>query len=286
MNQKYLIKIKPITLFIFICLFISCANGQTDAEKFFYKAYECKDLDCQLNFLNKSITANPKYAPAYYGRAYIYFIQNKYIDKESDLETAIQLAPDYKDIHIAYFKASKNYPNDKYVLNILGNLWAIIGSDDEALKNFNKPIEIDSKFPQAYFSRGVQYENQSENEKALKDFAKAIESEPNFAMALFRHGALLSIVFKDFENGIPELNKAIELNPDLTAAYNSRGVAYNLNGYYEKAILDLTNSIELAPNNPEIYKYRASIYKKIGKKDLADKDEAKAKELESNKSNQ
>ena len=285
MNQTYFKKLKAIFLFLSVCLFVSCANGQATAEKYFFQAYECQDLDCQLNFLNKSIESNPKYAPAYWGRANVYFFQNKHKEKQADIVKAEELSPDYGAIYKAYETASKNYPNNKYVLVIQGDLLMIPRLDVQAFALYNQALRLDPEFAPAYLNRGIYYEYQKENEKALKDFAKAIELDPKMATAYFRHGAILAVVFKDFEKGIPELDKAIELNPAFNAAYNSRAIAYKFKGDNEKAIADLTKSIEIDPNKPYIYRYRASIYKEIGKKDLAEKDEANAKELESKKSN-
>lgn len=270
-------------LLILLGLLISCAYGQRESEEYFLKAYQCKDLDCQLKFFNKYIDSNPKYAPAYYGKANIYFIQNKYKEKEANLEKVQELSAGYKDIFEAYDKALKLYPKNKYVANIIGSIFMIFGEDSKALEFQNLAIKLDPKFPQAYLGRGVYYEYQQENEKALADFAKAKELDPNFATAYFRHGAMLATVFKDFKNGIADLDKAIELNPDFLAAYNSRAVANKLQGEFEKAIPDLNKSIELAPNNYLIYNFRASIYKELGKIELVEKDEAKAKELENKK---
>ncbi len=284
MNQIYIKQLKAILLFFTICLFISCANGQTSAEKYFFQAYECKDLECQLNFLNKSIEANPEYAPAYWGRANVYFFQNKHKEKQADFVKAEQLSPDYGAIYFAYETASKTYPNNKYALVIQGDLLMIPRLDDQALKLYNQALKLDSKFASAYLSRGIYYEYQEDNKKALEDFAKAIELEPKMATAYFRHGSMLATVFKEFDKGIAELDKAIQL-PAFNAAYNSRAVAYKLKGDNEKAISDLSKSIEIDPSKPHLYRYRASIYKEIGKTELAEKDEAKAKELESKKSN-
>lgn len=281
MIKKY--KIYKFSILLIFALLTSCVNGQRNSDKYFFQAYECKDLGCQLKFLNKSIEANPKYAPAYYGRGYVYFIQHKHKEKQADLDKANELSPDYGEIIEAYNKALKLFPNNKHILDIQGGLFMIIGSYSKALENYNLAIKLDPKYPQAYLGRGDYYEYQKENEKALEDYAKAIELDPNFATAYFRHGAMLAIVFKDFDKGIAELDKAIELNPDFIAAYNSRAVAYKLQGKYEKAISDLNKSIELDPKNYLIYNFRALVYRELGKIELAEKDEEKAKELETKK---
>ena len=280
--------VKKITLnFITLIIFstASCINGQIKSEDYFMQAYQCKDLECQLENFDKSIELDSKYAPSYYGRAYVYFIKNEHKKKQADLNQVIELSPNYNQIITAYEKAYKFYPNNKYVLGVYGMLLMIMGEDTKAFELANLAIKIDPTFPQAYYDRGFYYENKRENEKALADYGKAIQLDSNFANALHRHGDMLAITFKDYEKGIAELNKAIELNPNFIAAYNSRAVANKLRGEYEKAIPDLNKSIELEPDNFLIYNFRASIYRELGKIDLAEKDEQKAKELQSKEKN-
>ena len=63
-------------------------------------------------------------------------------------------------------------------------------------------------------------------------------------------------ILEEFEasvRAIEECNRVIELNPNSTAAYNNRGVAYYNLKEYEKAIDDYNKAIELDPNMPLVY---------------------------------
>ena len=50
---------------------------------------------------------------------------------------------------------------------------------DSAIEQFNKVIEIDEKFVEAYKLRGSCYLALKKNEEAVKDFSKAIEIDPS-----------------------------------------------------------------------------------------------------------
>ena len=50
---------------------------------------------------------------------------------------------------------------------------------DSAIEQFNKVIEMDDKFVQAYNMRGSCYSALKKNEEAVKDFSKAIELNPD-----------------------------------------------------------------------------------------------------------
>jgi len=57
---------------------------------------------------------------------------------------------------------------------------------DSAIEQFNKVIEMDEKFVEAYNMRGNCYSSLKKNDEAIKDFSKAIEIDP------YNRGALLN----------------------------------------------------------------------------------------------
>jgi tetratricopeptide (TPR) repeat protein len=63
------------------------------------------------------------------------------------------------------------------------------------------------------------------------------------------------------------------------SAYDTRGEAYLNLTQYQKAIEDFSKGIELHPKSGRAYYERGLAYAKLGKSDLADKDQQKAKEL-------
>ena len=50
---------------------------------------------------------------------------------------------------------------------------------DSAIEQFNKVIEMDEKFVEAYNMRGSCYSALKKNDEAVKDYSKAIEMDPN-----------------------------------------------------------------------------------------------------------
>ena len=53
-----------------------------------------------------------------------------------------------------------------------------------------------------------------------------------------------------YERGIEDCNKAIEIDPNMAEAYDSRGVGYMRLGEYKKAIEDFDKALEINPNHP------------------------------------
>ena len=81
---------------------------------------------------------------------------------------------------------------------------------------------------------------------------------------------------------ITDLNKAIELDPQLAEAHNNRGWVYGSQGQWDLAIIDLNKAIELDPELAEAYFNRGSTYYYKGQEDLALADFNKVIELSSN----
>jgi TolB-like protein/Tfp pilus assembly protein PilF len=96
---------------------------------------------------------------------------------------------------------------------------------------------FDDKLDEAYFLKG-QYNYANGNlEEALKDFDKALENNPNYSQAYRRKGYILTWYLADFVRGINNYHTALNLihgdeRPDLL---NSLGRAYLDAGFVDKA---------------------------------------------------
>jgi len=49
------------------------------------------------------------------------------------------------------------------------------------VEDYNKAIELNPKYADAYYNRAIAYKAQSNTKKAIKDYTKAIEINPNYA---------------------------------------------------------------------------------------------------------
>ena len=64
----------------------------------------------------------------------------------------------------------------------------IVGSYEEAIKDYSKAIELDGKFIPAYYNRGNAYCEKGSYEEAIKDYSKAIELDDKFVHAYYGRG--------------------------------------------------------------------------------------------------
>ena len=93
-------------------------------------------------------------------------------------------------------------------------------------------------------SIGAAYAAKEDFDNAIKDYNRAIQLEPDYAEVYNNRGT--AYANKDeFDNAIENFDKAIQLQPDYVNAYHNRGTAYINKGEYNQAIKDFSKAIDL-----------------------------------------
>lgn len=129
-----------------------------------------------------------------------------------------------------------------------------------------------------FLNNGEKYFEKKDYELAIEEYSKAIGANPMYALAyLYRGDAYFQK--QNYDRAIIDYTKAIEINPLFTEAYCYRSHAYLIKKNYEQTIADSSRAIELNPTYKTPYPIRAEAYEKIGRKDLANADRKKYKEL-------
>ncbi len=68
----------------------------------------------------------------------------------------------------------------------MGNIHGMKGNRNEAIKMYNKAIELDPQRSSSYVNRGITYEISGNYQEALKDFSKAVELDTKPVHFLYR----------------------------------------------------------------------------------------------------
>lgn len=79
------------------------------------------------------------------------------------------------------------------------------------------------------------------------------EIKPDYSMAYCNRGMRYELQ-NQYDKAIMDYTKAIEINPNNAVAYGRRGRSYAMQGQYDKALADLIKSIEIDPNYDEACK--------------------------------
>ncbi|MDZ4748748.1 MAG: tetratricopeptide repeat protein [Saprospiraceae bacterium] len=134
---------------------------------------------------------------------------------------------------------------------------------EEAIKDFDKAIELLPTFSMAYYNRGNMYQKQKKYDQALADFNQAIRYRRDFDKAYNNRGTLYKETNR-LDEALVDYDRAISLNPDYYRVYNNRGSVYILQKQYQLAIEDLDRAIALKQDFAEAFGNRGIAKLKLG----------------------
>lgn len=192
----------------------------------------CKDFD-------RALSLDPKCAQAHIGKSRFYQFEQKWLAALTELDLARKFANQDTTINILWEEAFLNRELKQY---------------DRALSLFDQTLKIPqtdkSRLAYIYLQRGETYSRLRKLPEALQDYSQAIK-----------------------------------INSTLTDAYFMRGLTYRFLDKPREAIADFTTVIShasrpqpdaaqasFASSLSSAYEQRAQLYRKIGKKELADRD--------------
>ena len=106
------------------------------------------------------------------------------------------------------------------------------GKYKEAIKDFDKAIDLKDDYSDAFSYKGVALGKLGEYEDAIEAYDKAIDLRPHRAGLWFNKGVALGKLDR-YEDAIKAYDKAIELKSDYADALSHKGVALGKLGNYE-----------------------------------------------------
>ena len=129
------------------------------------------------------------------------------------------------------------------------------------------------------YNEGIEAKDAGRLEEAVDRYTEAINLDPELLAAYInRSNAYLSLC--QFDEARTDATKAIDLDQREPLAYINRSFAYDGLGQFDEALQDATKLIELDPENDAAYVVRSAVYVDQGSFDEAREDAAKAIELE------
>ena len=82
--------------------------------------------------------------------------------------------------------------DDKLAFLARGSVCLKMSDTANAINDFSRAPEIDSKHPKAYHLRGLAQEMAGDNDEALSDFNRAIDIDTEYGAAFYRRVSLLT----------------------------------------------------------------------------------------------
>ena len=138
-----------------------------------------------------------------------------------------------------------------------------VKNNQEAMKAFDKAIEINSHYAKAYAGRAAIYNDWGQYQQALRESEQAIKLDPNLPWG-FNCRGVARIGLMNYQEAIQDFNKAMELDPKYAWLYCNRSWAYYMLRNYHQALEDANKAIGLEPGFSNAYFRRgralASLY--------------------------
>jgi tetratricopeptide (TPR) repeat protein len=222
------------------------------ARNYLYRQSK-NNIQFAIQFFEKAITLDSRYAEAYAGMAEAYAIRYAYFErKDTWLDKALELSlkaimydstlsEAYAALGLSYFykgtfdealvavqKALSLDPNNFFGYWILGRIYFTTDKDKEAIEPLKKVIELNPEFYSAYIDLRMVYEKLGDKDNlneiiktTLDFFQQYLEQNPDDGRARILYASALLFVEK-IEDAKKETAMALELSPnDNVMLYNA-----------------------------------------------------------------
>ncbi len=127
------------------------------------------------------------------------------------------------------------------------------GNHKEAIRCYEKALEISPDISGAYSNLGVAFSDLKRYAEAEEAYRKGIELNPEYATAYSNLGLLLHEKLKRYEESEAAYRKGIELNPEYATAYSNLGNLLSELKRYAEAEEAYRKAIELNPEDATAY---------------------------------
>jgi len=114
-----------------------------------------------------------------------------------------------------------------------------------------------------HFNSGVHFYNQRELSKAIQAYQKVIELDPTYVEAYNNLGIIYQML-GDMDRAFGAYQKSTEINPRYEKGYNNLGILLFLKGRYEEAVEAFQKALAINSNNIESHINLGILFKKKG----------------------
>jgi protein O-GlcNAc transferase len=151
----------------------------------------------------------------------------------------------------------------------IGSILKEKGDDDEALTYFQKALELDSACADIYNLIGVIYQSKGRPDEAIAYYQKALDADPKFAMAYYNLGNVLFST-GSYDEAVNCYQKALQLHPDYARAFCSLGLALQEMGNFDDATAYYQKALQLDPTLAEASNNLGRVFQARGRLDAAE----------------
>ncbi len=242
-------------------------NQQIDANSLYQngrKYFNSEEFEQALKNFKQALELDPKKSLYYFDIGNTYFNMQKYNEAIDNFNKSIELddsdAMKYYIIGLAYYnldKIKKAIKNLGMAIELEPSNQDYIDTKIELEKLFNQQLDANS-----LYQNGRKHFNSEEFSEALKNFEKAIELDDSDAEKYYMLGKTYANM-EEYNKAIDNFNIAIELDDSDAEKYYILGLAYAYIEEYNKAIKNLEIAIEIEPSNQDYIDTKIELEKLI-----------------------
>lgn len=149
------------------------------------------------------------------------------------------------------------------LLYLAGTAALQAGLDSEAIDYFHKSLSIDPNQSDAQCHLGVAHWNRREFKLAEAAYRTAIALDNQYPEAYNNLCMVMQDGFKNPEQALTLIDRAIEIRPDYADAYNNRGNVLQALNRFEDALTSYDRSITLKPDSASAHNNRGNTLRKL-----------------------
>ena len=127
---------------------------------------------------------------------------------------------------------------------MLGQAFAAVGRDTEALAEYDRAIELMPKFATAYSNRALVQNRLGRPREAIESLDRAVALEPGNIEMYYNRGVARAFSGDD-AGAVEDFGRAISMQPDYAPAYETRAISFWRLRAYDRAWADVRESRRL-----------------------------------------
>ncbi len=138
----------------------------------------------------------------------------------------------------------------------------------KAIQAYQKVIELDPAYVEAYNNLGIIYQLMGDVEKASAAYRKSTEINPRYEKGYNNLGILLLLKGR-YDEALAAFEKALAVNSNNIESHINLGILFKKKGEWEKAIESYHKALAIDPLHRETHYNIALLYEQLEKMELA-----------------
>ncbi len=164
----------------------------------------------------------------------------------------------WKDTLSYWSAAIDAHPNNEILYEYRSHVYARNGDYASAIKDTEKAISLNRDFLLGHVSRGGHLLNSGQRQAAINNYTDAMKVLGESDI-LLNNRATAYFLLEDFQSGIADLKRALELNPKFFNGHFNLCQAYIVQSKYQEAIDPCTAALEIKPGEDKTFLPQKSI---------------------------